>query len=42
LIRGLEEDGIITYRKPKTIFINDEAALMRISQPVLDFYENDI
>lgn len=42
LIRALEEDGIVTYKKPKTIFVNDEAALRRISQPVLDFYENDI
>ncbi len=42
LIRGLEEDGIITYKKPKTIFVNDEAALKQISQPVLDFYGNDV
>lgn len=42
LIRALEEDGIVTYKKPKTIFVNDEAALRRISQPVLDFYGNDV
>lgn len=41
LIYALEKKGLITYRKPKIIFVRDQDGLEELARPVTDFMDNN-